>query len=76
MKKLLCVIIFLITGFQLNSQCNLIGTYSPNPLPCSQTALLSVTSNASSIVFGEDFNSGSPVGWQWTQTVTIANNTL
>ena len=75
MKKLLCVIIFLITGFQLNSQCNLIGTYSPNPLPCSQTALLSVTSNTSSIVFGEDFNSGSPVGWQWTQTVTIANNT-
>jgi hypothetical protein len=36
---------------------------------------LSVVASGSSLVFGEDFNSGSPVGWQFTQSVTIANNT-
>ena len=57
------------------SQCSLTGSASPQPLPCGQTATLSVVANGSSLVFGEDFNSGSPVGWQFTQSVTIANNT-
>ena len=75
MKNHLILAVFLTVFFNLNSQCNLTGSYSPNPLPCNQTATLSVVANGSSLVFGEDFNSGSPVGWQWTQTVTIANNT-
>ena len=75
MKNYLLLAVFSTVFFNLNSQCNLTGSYSPNPLPCNQTAMLSVVANGSSLVFGEDFNSVSPVGWQWTQTVTISNNT-
>ena len=73
--RLLICNLFIFAFNYSHSQCSLTGSASPQPLPCGQTATLSVVANGSSLVFGEDFNSGSPVGWQFTQSVTIANNT-
>jgi len=73
-KFLVCLFcLFFFGGYY--SQCSLTGSASPQPLPCGDTAFLSVVANGSSLVFGEDFNSGQPVGWQFTQSVTIGNNT-
>ena len=73
-KSGLIFFIFFLAG-SVYSQCSLTGSVSPQPLPCGDTAFLSVTANGSSVVFGENFNSGQPVGWQFTQSVTIGNNT-
>ena len=78
MKKL-----FFLAGLALalptawsQTPCSLQGFASPQQISCGQSVTLSAFGNGSgNVAFQENFNSGSPVGWQFTQTVTIANNT-
>lgn len=58
------------------SQCTLNLFSSPDTVVCGECATLSAFGSMDgNVAFQEDFNSGSPVGWQFTQTTTIANNT-
>ncbi len=80
-----CSIIF-FTG-EFFSQCTLNGygsstSTSGTPIQdtmvvaCNDSVVLSVSgSGFGSIAFQETFNNGQPVGWNFSQTVTIANNT-
>ena len=68
---------FIAGTFQsLYAQCNIVASASSTTIPCNGSATLSVNgSGTSQVAFGETFNSGVPIGWQFSQTVTIANNT-
>jgi len=73
-------IIFLIFIFALSQtfgQCVVTGSVaSGNAVPCNGCVTLSATGmGGNTSVFVETFNSGQPVGWQFTQTITIAANT-
>lgn len=58
------------------SQCTLNLTSSVDSVLCGECVTLSAYGYMNgNIAFEENFNSGSPVGWQFTQSVTIANNT-
>ncbi len=74
----LLVAVTLITGtFQsVHAQCTVTASATSTIIPCNGSATLSVTgSGTSQVAFGETFNSGQPVGWLFSQVVTIANNT-
>lgn len=78
MKRFLLFItaIISIAATQAQAPCNIQAFVSPVQIQCGDSAVLSAFGNgAGNVAFQEDFNSGSPVGWQFTQTVTIANNT-
>lgn len=77
MKRALSVLVSTLTAFTLYAQpCTVQGFANPVQISCGDSATLSAFGNGSgNVAFQENFNSGSPVGWQFTQTVTIANNT-
>jgi len=57
------------------AQCNLNTFASDQTITCGDCVTLSAIGNGNgAVAFSEDFNSGAPVGWQFTQTVTISNN--
>jgi len=57
------------------SQCNLNVQSSSNNIGCGDCVTLSAQGQVLNPVFEEDFNSGSPVGWDFSQIVIISNNT-
>ena len=60
----------------LYAQCTVTASATSTTIPCNGSATLSVSgSGTSQVAFGENFNSGQPVGWLFSQVVTIANNT-
>ena len=60
----------------LYAQCTVTASATSTTIPCNGSATLSVSgSGMSQVAFGENFNSGQPVGWLFSQVVTIANNT-
>ena len=62
--------------FAFAQPCELTTIASPQTITCgSSTELSAFGYGAGNIAFEEDFNSGAPVGWEFTQAVTIANNT-
>lgn len=76
MKKLLLstVLPIIVTG--ASAQCTLSTFATDENIICGQCVTLSAFGNGNgNVAFEEDFNSGSPQGWQFTQTVTIATNT-
>lgn len=77
MKKLYFLLVIVYVSFSdLYSQCNVNAFSSPDTIVCGSCATLSAFGSATgNIAFQEDFNGGSPIGWQFTQSVTIANNT-
>ncbi|MBI2279137.1 MAG: gliding motility-associated C-terminal domain-containing protein [Bacteroidetes bacterium] len=78
MKKLikLALAFGLLLPTAVYSQCTLNLFSSPDTVVCGECATLSAFGSMDgNVAFQEDFNSGSPVGWQFTQTTTIANNT-
>ena len=79
MKKLvgfLCLLCMQQVAFSQASPCSVQAFANPSPIACGQEVVLSAFGNGSgNVAFQENFNSGSPTGWQFTQTVTIANNT-
>ena len=73
-------IIFLVFIFALNQtfgQCTVSGTVSSGTaVACNDCVTLTASGmGGNTSVFIETFNSGQPVGWQFTQTITIAANT-
>lgn len=57
------------------AQCD-IKAQSKKSVICGECDSLSaVGSTGNEVVFKEDFNTGAPVGWSFTQAVTIADNT-
>jgi gliding motility-associated-like protein len=76
MKKQLLTPAFLLLSSLGIAQCSLTTIADEQTITCGDCVTLSAFGNGSgNIAFQEDFNSGSPQGWQFTQTVTIANNT-
>lgn len=77
MKRALSVLVSTLVAITLYAQpCNIQGFADPIQISCGDSVTLSAFGNGSgNVAFQENFNSGSPVGWQFTQTVTIANNT-
>ncbi|MDG2152297.1 MAG: T9SS type B sorting domain-containing protein, partial [Crocinitomicaceae bacterium] len=71
--------LLIILGLSLNhsfSQCTVQGTVTQNDVPCNECVTLSVNGFGENVAaFVENFNSGQPVGWQFTQTVTISPTT-
>ena len=68
---------FLATPLRsLHAQCTVVASAQNTTIPCNGSTILSVSgSGISQVAFGETFNSGQPVGWLFSQVVTIANNT-
>lgn len=77
LKNVLLTISLSIFGLNhLNSQCTLNTFSTKEDITCGDCVTLSVFgSGTGNVAFEENFNSGSPIGWQFTQNVTIANNT-
>jgi gliding motility-associated-like protein len=76
MKKQLLAPAFLLISSLGIAQCSLTTIASEQTITCGDCVTLSAFGNGSgNIAFQENFNSGSPQGWQFTQNVTIANNT-
>jgi gliding motility-associated-like protein len=78
MKKGVALLILCFTAWGLFSQtpCTIQAFASPSQIQCGQEVQLSAFGTGSgNVAFQENFNAGSPQGWQFTQTVTIANNT-
>lgn len=76
MKKLLLLFSAFLGIEAYSQQCEINTFATEETITCGDCVSLSAFgSGAGNIAFEEDFNSGSPVGWQFTQTVTIGNNT-
>lgn len=78
MKRAFSVLVFTLTVASVYAQapCSVQAFANPTQITCGDSAVLSAFGSGSgNLAFQENFNSGSPVGWQFTQTVTIANNT-
>lgn len=71
--------LIILFGISLNysfSQCTVQGTATLNTVPCNECVILSANGFGENVAaFVENFNSGQPVGWQFTQTVTISATT-
>lgn len=74
--------IFAITAFVLAvnintlAQCTVQAIAQDTIVPCNGSTTLSVNGSGTTVLaFGENFNNGQPVGWDFSQVVTIANNT-
>ena len=76
MKKLLLSAIAVAAAWTSYSQCTLTTIASEETVTCGDCVNLSAFGNGSgNIAFQENFNSGSPSGWAFTQSVTIGTNT-
>ncbi|HLP54283.1 MAG TPA: PKD domain-containing protein [Fluviicola sp.] len=76
MKKQLLAPAFLLLSSWGIAQCSLTTIASEQTITCGDCVTLSAFGNGNgNVAFEEDFNSGSPQGWQFTQAVTIATNT-
>ena len=68
--------LLIVANIKISAQCSLNLISSVDTVTCGGCVTLSAFGSMNgNIAFQEDFNSGTPVGWQFTQTVTIANNT-
>lgn len=77
LSSLLVAVALLTSTIQsTHAQCTVVATAQNTTIPCNGSTVLSVTgSGISQVAFGENFNNGQPVGWQFSQVVTIGNNT-
>lgn len=76
MKNIYLIGFIILLSTQSWGQCTLNLISSVDSLLCGDCATLSAFGSMDgNVAFEEDFNSGSPTGWQFTQSTTIANNT-
>lgn len=76
MKKIYLIVLLSLVIKSYFGQCSLNLISSVDSLLCGECATLSAFGSMDgNVAFQEDFNSGSPTGWQFTQSVTVANNT-
>lgn len=73
LTSLACLLVFVQKS---QAQCTVQAIAQDTIVPCNGSTILSVNGSGTSILaFGENFNNGQPVGWDFSQVVTIANNT-
>jgi gliding motility-associated-like protein len=76
MKPIFPLIFLILLYFNSHTQCSLNLSASKDSVLCGEDVILTAFGSMDgNIVFQEDFNGGNPTGWQFTQSVTIANNT-
>lgn len=77
MTNLLAAALIAVSGVQFaTAQCTVQAIAQDTIVPCNGSTTLSVNGSGTSVLaFGENFNNGQPVGWDFSQVVTIANNT-
>ena len=70
------IIVFGFISHVLFGQCTVQGETTNTTVPCNECITLSANGFGENVAaFVENFNSGQPVGWQFTQNVTIDANT-
>ena len=76
MKILLSFLFANILGYALIGQCTVEGSVSSENVACNDCVTLSANGfGENTAAFTENFNSGQPIGWDFTQTVTISATT-
>lgn len=77
LKKLLLAIVLMMANLTfIQAQCNINTLATKENITCGECVTLSAFGSGNgNVAFQENFNSGIPVGWQFTQNVTISNNT-
>ena len=75
--KLTILLLFIITMTQNSfSQCTVEATISEENIACNDCITLSADGfGENTVAFVENFNSGQPTGWDFTQNVTISATT-
>ncbi|MDA8911096.1 hypothetical protein N9I21_04800, partial [Crocinitomicaceae bacterium] len=74
--KTFLLIIFCLTLTYSFTQCTVQGSVTQNEVPCNECITLTANGFGENVAaFVESFNSGQPVGWQFTQNVTISSTT-
>ncbi len=75
-KQLFALVLVFSANSPFEAQCTLTTLASDQSITCGECVTLSAFGSGNgAVAFQENFNSGSPVGWGFTQAVTIANNT-
>ena len=76
MKIILSFLFANILGHALIGQCTVEGSVSSENVACNDCVTLSANGfGENTAAFTENFNSGQPIGWDFTQTVTISATT-
>ena len=76
MKIILSFLFTTILLYTLIGQCTVEGSISSENIACNDCVTLSANGfGENTSAFTENFNSGQPVGWDFTQTVTISTST-
>ncbi len=76
MKIILSFLFTTILLYTLIGQCTVEGSISSENIACNDCVTLSANGfGENTSAFTENFNSGQPVGWDFTQTVTISAST-
>jgi len=74
--RFILFIIFSLTWNSYFGQCTVQGEVSAGTVACNECATLTANGFGENVAaFVENFNSGQPVGWQFTQIVTISAST-
>jgi gliding motility-associated-like protein len=75
-KQILAFLLVFSVLSKFEAQCTLTTIATDQTITCGDCVSLSAFGSGNgAVAFQENFNSGSPVGWGFTQAVTIANNT-
>ena len=76
MKVILCML-FVGSFIPLfYGQCTVQGSVAEGTVACNECVALTANGfGENTEAFIENFNSGQPVGWQFTQTVTVSSTT-
>lgn len=73
-RILLFISILLASSYQVFAQCEVTASVSPSTIVCGDYATLTVFGQGQGQqVFNENFNSGTPTGWAFTQQATFTN---
>ncbi len=68
------IALFVTVSHQAYSQCQIITTASQTTITCGSCVTLSAFGNGTgNVAFTEDFDTGAPVGWQFTQSAQFNN---
>lgn len=74
LKRLSFLFLLAIVAQDALSQCQISTTASKTSITCGSCVTLTAFGNGTgNIAFAEDFNTGAPVGWQFTQSAVFNN---
>jgi hypothetical protein len=73
MKKILFLSLSLLLSYTSYQQCIANASVDKNEIVCGDSIVLTASGNTGSSVFTEDFNTGVPTGWAFTQSADYSN---